>query len=92
MMSPLDFGKQRANIVGLDAALQALDPIDGNHRNAVAVAFEDDWVTPDIHLVESEMGVRREVFQVRPRFIAQVTASFRVEQDRGIHVRFLRAA
>lgn len=91
-MSPLDIGKQRANIIGLDAALQSLDAVDGNHGDAVAIALEDGRVAPDIYLVEGEMGVRCEVFQVRPRFIAQVTTSFRVEQDCGIHVRFLRAA
>ena len=81
-----------ADVVGLDAALESLDAIDGNHRNAIAVALEDRRIASDIHLVEGEVIVGGEVFQVRPRVIAEMTASFGVEHDRRFHGCFLRSA
>ena len=91
-MTVLKVLQQCADIICRDAALESLDAVDGNHRNAVAIALEDRRVAPDINLIEGEVVIGGEVFQMRPRVIAQVTASFHIEQNDGSHVRFLQAA
>jgi len=82
---------QRANLITLDAALESFNAIDGNHRDAIAIALEDRRVAPDVHLVEGEMEIGGEVFQMRSRVVAEVTASLRIEHDDRFHVRFFRA-
>jgi hypothetical protein len=83
---------ERANLIGLDAAFEPFRAIDGHHRDAIAIALEDRRVAADVHLVEGEMEIGGEVFQMRSRVVAEVTASLRIEHDDRFHVRFFQAA
>jgi hypothetical protein len=83
---------QGADVIRLDAALEPFDAIHGNHRNTIAITLEDRRVAPDIHLVEGEMEVGNEVFQMHPRVVAQMATGLSIEQDDGFHVRFFQAA
>lgn len=83
--------EQRANVIRLDSAFEPLGAIDGNHRDTVTVALEDRGITPDIHLVKSEMVIGGKILQALPRIIAQVTASLRIQHYNGFHVRLFRA-
>lgn len=83
---------QRADLISLDAAFESFNAIDGNHRDAIAIALEDRRVAPDVHLVEGEVEIGGKVFQVRSRVVAEVTASLRIQHDDRFHVRFFQAA
>jgi len=83
---------QRANLIRLDAAFEPFDAIDGNHRDAIAIALEDRRVAPDVHLIEGEVEIGGEVIQMRSRIVAEVTASLRIQHDDRFHVRFFQAA
>ena len=91
-MAKLKLSDQRANLIGLDAAFESFNAIDGNHRDAIAIALEERRVAPDVHVVEGEMEIGGEVVQVRSRIVAEVTASLRIEHDDRFHVRFFQAA
>lgn len=91
-MAKLKVSGQRANLIGLDAAFETFNAIDGNYRDAIAIALEDRWVAPDVHLVEGEVEIGGEVFQMRSRVVAEVTASLRIEHDARFHVRLFQAA
>ena len=91
-MAKLKVFGQRANLITLDAAVESFNAIDGNHRDAIAIALEDRRVTPDVNLVKGEMEIGGEVVQMRSRVVAEVTASLRIEHDNRFHVRFFQAA
>ncbi len=91
-MAKLKVVGQRANLIGLDAAFESFNAIDGNHRDAIAITLEDHRVAPDIHLIEGEVDIGGEVFQMRSRVVAEVTASLRIQHDDRFHVRFFQAA
>ena len=91
-MAKLKVVGQRANLIRLDTAFESLDAIDGNHRDAIAIALEDHWVAPDVHLVEGDVKIGGEVIQMRSRVVAEVTASLRIQHDDRFHVRFFQAA
>lgn len=91
-MAKLKLSGQRTNLIGFDAAFESFDAIDGNHRDAIAIALEDRRVAPDVHLVEGEVKIGGEVFQMRSRVVAEVTAGLRIEHDDRFHVRFFQAA
>ena len=84
--------KQGADIVGLDAAFEPFNAVHGDHWNTVPIALEDLWVATDINLVEHQMVIGGEVFQMRSCVIAQVASRFGIEQNRRFHVCFLQAA
>jgi hypothetical protein len=83
---------QRVNLIGLDAAFESFNAIEGNHRDAIAIALEDRRVAPDVHLIEGEVVIGGEVVQMRSRVVAEVTASLRIQHDDRFHVRFFQAA
>ena len=91
-MAKLKVFGQRANLIRLDAAFESFDAIDGNHRDAIAIALEDRRFAPDVHLVEREVEIGGEVIQMCPRVVAEVTASLRIQHDDRFHVRFFQAA
>ena len=91
-MAKLKLIGQRVNLIGLDAAFESFNTIDGNHRDAIAKALEDRRVAPDVHLIEGEVVIGGEVVQMRSRVVAEVTASLRIEHDDRFHVRFFQAA
>jgi hypothetical protein len=91
-VAKLKLSGQRTNLIGFDAAFESFDAIDGNHRDAIAIALEDRRVAPDVHLVEGEVKIGGEVFQMRSRVVAEVTAGLRIEHDDRFHVRFFQAA
>lgn len=91
-MAKLKVFGQRANLIRLDAAFETFNAIDGNHRDAIAIALEDRRVAPDVHLVEGELEIGGEVIQMHSRVVAEMTASLRIEHDDGFHVRFFPAA
>ena len=91
-MAKLKVFGQRANLIRLDAPFEPLDAIDGNHRDAIAIALEDRRVAPDVHLIEGDVEIGGEVIQMRSRVVAEVTASLRIEHDDRFHVRFFQAA
>lgn len=75
-----------------DATFEPLDTVDGNHWNAIAIAFKYGWVAPDINLIEGELVISREVLQMRASVVTQVTTGLRIEHNGGFHVRFFPAA
>ena len=91
-MAKLKLISQRVNLIGLDAAFESFNAIEGNHRDAIAIALEDRRVAPDVHLIEGEVVIGGEVVQMRSRVVAEVTASLRIEHDDRFHVRFFQAA
>ena len=91
-MAKLKLISQRVNLIGLDAAFESFNAIEGNHRDAIAIALEDRRVAPDVHLIEGEVVIGGEVVQMRSRVVAEVTASLRKEHDDRFHVRFFQAA
>ena len=91
-MAKLKLIGQRVNLIGLDAAFESFNAIEGNHRDAIAIALEDRRVAPDVHLIEGEVVIGGEVVQMHSRVVAEVTASLRIEHDDRFHVRFFQAA
>jgi len=91
-VAKLKLSGQRTNLIGFDAAFESFDAIDGNHRDAIAIALEDRRVAPDVHLIEGDVEIGGEVIQMRSRVVAEVTASLRIEHDDRFHVRFFQAA
>ncbi len=91
-MAKLKVFGQRVNLIRLDAAFESLDAIDGNHRDAIAIALEDHRVAPDVHLIEREVEIGGEVIQMRSRVVTEVTASLRIQHNDRFHVRFFQAA
>ena len=91
-MAKLKVFGQRVNLIRLDAAFESFNAIDGNHRDAIAIALEECRVAPDVHLVEAKVVIGGEVFQMRARVVAEVTASLRIQNDDGFHGRFFQAA
>lgn len=91
-MAKLKLRNERANLIRLNAPFESFNAVNGNHRDAIAIALEDRRVAPDVHLVEGEMEIGGEVFQMRSRVVAEVTASLRIEHDDRFHVCFFQAA
>ncbi len=83
---------QPADIVRRDTTFEAFNAINRNHRDAVAIPLEERGVTANIHLIKGKVEIGRQVFQMSPRIVAQMTAGLRIEQDDGFHVRFFQAA
>jgi hypothetical protein len=84
--------EQGANLVPRDVAFEPFHPVDTDDRDAVAIALEVSWITPNIDLVEGEVEIGGAVFQIFTRFIAQVAASFGIQENDRFHVIILHPA
>ena len=74
-------GDEGAHVVAGDLAFEALDAVDDDDGDAIAIPLEEGVVGADVDLGEVVVVVGGEVVEVIARLVAEVTAGFGVEDD-----------
>lgn len=74
--------------ITVDAAFETLNAIDHNDGDAIAVALEKLWITPDVCFAQIQFFVQalKGIFQMRPRLVAEVAPRLRIQRH---HVHWL---